>query len=391
MLLCLLPIGCGILKATKTTNGPVVIPAGDIRLELNNKTTTWQSNQIYFAIIAKNADGKFSRVDRNGNLIPCAISDNTASNSLVKNGQSYSNYFMSIADVPVLPLKKMSSARMFIGIGSPLYIKINTDINGDIGFAGPDPSNSADPNRDVYFDFIELTFNDIGFFGNTTQVDQFGFPMVMTLTGNQLGTQTVGITKPRATIMSAFTDETPTLFHQLVNEYRINAPYKGGFQSTTEGQTYLDSYIDHIWTRYKSESLSITIPDEGATVGSVSGTDVFSFVRTSTGETGTVSRKPTTEEVLECSGVMATGSRFDKVAQAHLSAAINRHIVESSDEWGTGSLFYQTAPANYYASFWHRHSLGNRAYGFAYDDVNNFATLVQDTGPTKLEIDIRWD
>lgn len=39
--------------------------------------------------------------------------------------------------------------------------------------------------------------------------------------------------------------------------------------------------------------------------------------------------------------------------------------------WATPTAWYSAATANYYAQFWHKHSVGGLAYGFAYDDVSN--------------------
>ena len=372
----------------KVDHSLLKVPSGKIRLILNNKTNKWNSNQIFFAIIARNDQNEFVYVKKDGTLDLLDISDNTAPNHLSKNGESYSNYFMKLDEVSEIFLPKLSSGRLFIGIESPLYIKVLEDINGDVGFAGPNPNNANDPNIDIYFDFIEFTFNDLGFFGNTTQVDQFGFPIVMTLLNKDGDQQTVGITESRHSIFSNFISETPLIYHQLSQGYRIQAPYKGGFEH--HSTDYFDSYIDAIWATYKTEDLVIHIHDVGTITGRVGDDNQFVFTKTATGETARIIRKPTTQEVFECSGVLASGGSFDKVIQAQFSAALNRHIVEDPDHWGDDSYFYLNSPANFYSAFWHRHSIDNKAYGFAYDDVNDFSTLIQDPNPSQLEIDIRW-
>jgi len=54
--------------------------------------------------------------------------------------------------------------------------------------------------------------------------------------------------------------------------------------------------------------------------------------------------------------------------------------------WYDVSKFYQTAPMNYYARFWHLPgiSVDNLSYGFAYDDVADQSSTLQTPQPTKV-------
>src|SRR5690606_41264284 len=76
----------------------------------------------------------------------------------------------------------INSARILFSVGSPMYIKVVVDGNGQIGYAGANIENPTDPNLDVYFDFGEMAIihkhlDDRGIFVNTTRVDHFGFPL----------------------------------------------------------------------------------------------------------------------------------------------------------------------------------------------------------------------
>ena len=75
--------------------------------------------------------------------------------------------------------------------------------------------------------------------------------------------------------------------------------------------------------------------------------------------------------------------------QAQLCAAINRHIVEDPAHWSTPSYFY-AAPSNSYSKFWHDHSLGGLAYGFAYDDVGGFSSSLHTAAPTIATVTVGW-
>jgi hypothetical protein len=114
----------------------------------------YPSSQIYVAITGQNAAGQFVHLDLNGNPVPMQLSDNTAANHLTKNGVDYSNYFYTLNqvqngwDVPY----GLKGARLWVGLGSPLYFQVNTDVNSQIGYTTPNLSNASDPNINIYWD-----------------------------------------------------------------------------------------------------------------------------------------------------------------------------------------------------------------------------------------------
>lgn len=68
----------------------------------------------------------------------------------------------------------------------------------------------------------------------------------------------------------------------------------------------------------------------------------------------------------------------------------NRGVALTPEKWSDSSAFYQSGPANYYAKFFHDHSVDGLAYGFCYDDVFDYSTLLHYTEPTALVIDLKW-
>jgi hypothetical protein len=58
--------------------------------------------------------------------------------------------------------------------------------------------------------------------------------------------------------------------------------------------------------------------------------------------------------------------------------------------WTGVSDYYQTAPTNYYAAFWHAHSIGGLSYGFAYDDVNNQSSSIVGAHPEHMAFGISY-
>ena len=66
-------------------------------------------------------------------------------------------------------------------------------------------------------------------------------------------------------------------------------------------------------------------------------------------------------------------------------AALNRHVDElPQSHWSTPSLYYQAAPANYYAKFWHDHAINKLAYGFPYDDYAGQSSFISHGNPQWL-------
>jgi hypothetical protein len=172
----------------------------------------YPSAQIYVAITGQDAATvQFVHLDRNGDAVPMQLSDNTAPNHLTKGGINYSNYFFTLDqvsngwDVPY----NLTGARLWVGLGSPVYFQVNTDANGRIGYTTPNLSNPTDPNIDLYWDHTEFATVDRGINANTTQVDQFGFPQLMTLKAAGMPDQIVGINASRSALPAAYQQGVP--------------------------------------------------------------------------------------------------------------------------------------------------------------------------------------
>jgi hypothetical protein len=90
-----------------------------------------------------------------------------------------------------------------------------------------------------------------------------------------------------------------------------------------------------------------------------------------------------TGDVFGCAGSLASN--------AALCGALNRHVAQLPPaQWGDSSTFYQSAPANYHARFWHNHAVGNKAYGFPYDDAANQSSFIALNNPRYMLIAVGW-
>ncbi|KAF0813858.1 Glucan endo-1,3-beta-glucosidase [Andreprevotia sp. IGB-42] len=381
--------------APTTAPVPTGIPTGNgvMTIQLLNGTKgAYPDSQVYWSIIGYNPDTKqLAYVDASGKLVPATVADNNAANRLTKNGQTYSNYFQKLSDTSWVSLPRINSGRMFISVGSPMYIKINTTGDGATGFAGPDLGNPTDPNQDVYFEWVEFTVDQYGYHGNSTRVDQFGFPITTRLISNDGYDKTVGETESRATIFSAYQNNVPAEFKGLVRApYRIIAPGKGSFGPGGANASYFDNYVNQVWSYYTGRELTFTA-EAGTFSGHVVGND-FVFSKNGGPYNLYIRGKPTTQAILEGSGNLATGTSDELVVQAQITAAFNRHLIQTVDQanWANASYYYLASPANYYAKFWHDHSLNGLAYGFCYDDVRNHSSLLEHGNPKALIVNIGW-
>ena len=363
-------------------------------LQLNNKTNgKYSDSQIYWIVIGRNKNHEICYLDTQGNLIKASESLNT----ITKNGRKCANIAHSMAEARYVYLPDIESGRMYLSYGEPVYITFNKAADGTIGYAGPDLNNSSDPNSDVLFEFAEFTVTNKEYWGNTTRVDFFSFPVVTRLVGkdgfdNRPGDyptydKTVGDVGTRDEIFSAWNNQAPSIWKSLYDGKRIMAPCKASFNEGKENANYFDSYINEFWNKYSNETLVFKC-DAGTFRGRVSG-DHMTFTKDGDGGTYTI-YKPTTQDVLEGKGNFNRGNSTELVIEAQLCAAFNRGVATDPANYQNPSAYYKNSTYNYYSAFMHQHSVNNYAYGFCYDDVNDQSTLLHYTNPTALVIDLKW-
>jgi hypothetical protein len=219
------------------------------------------------------------------------------------------------------------------------------------------PANSAgrmyfylgSPNSQ-YYDFIEFTVGDNVFNGNTTRVDAFGLKLAMRLHGKdgydtEVGENRATFAEDRATTFQRFTDAVPDQFKVLAQTqapYRIIAPGSDpSFRSGGANANYFSSY---------AQSVGVNAA---------------------------------TSDIFGCASSLAS--------DPNMCAALNRHVATlPSSQQSDPSQYYKAAPANYYAKFWHDNAIGNRAYGFPYDDVAGQSSFISHGSPQWLLVAVGW-
>lgn len=369
----------------------------------------WANSQVYYAIIGKSwQTGQFVWVNAAGQQIPMSDADNGA---LVKNGERYSNYFHRVSDLPQVTIAPINSARILLSVGSPMYIKVVRDGNGNIGYAGANIENPTDPNLDVYFDFGEMailpkSMGNPGIYVNTTRVDHFGFPLRLRVQGLGGYDRTVGEridTLTRDDVISRFVARVPTPFKPLgqapYTPFRVVAPGHGNFGEGKPNAGYLQPYIDQVWARYRNEDLVFTLPNLGTFRGRITG-DTFRFTGGNENGVFYINGKPNTQMVFLGNGLLndARNAAPQHIGtqlqiQAQVAAALNRHVIESPANWHNRNAFYPAGSlANWYAKFWHDSDIAYDflAYGFSYDDVGDHSPSLHTNAPTTVTYSIGW-
>jgi hypothetical protein len=202
-----------------------------------------------------------------------------------------------------------------------------------------------------YFDFIEFTVGTSSINVDTTRVDRFGLKLALLLHGHDGSSQEVGdsyatFTESRAATFGRFENFVPAQFKELATD---NAPY--GIPSPGNDPAFQPGGADaNYFTSYAAA--------EGDTADS-------------------------TAQIFGCGGTLS--------ANPVLCAGLNRHVAQlPAAQQSNPANFYQAAPANYYAEFWHQNAINGLAYGFPYDDDAGQSSDISVTNPQYMVVAVGW-
>ena len=361
---------------------------------------------VYVAVVGIINDNHVWIDARTGAVHLMNASDNTVAGPVIGGNQGpggngrYANCFAKLSEIPnkIINIPGIAGCRILISFNSQLYLYFFGASGAPSGYAAPNLANATDPNQGIRYEMIELTNAANGLWANTTRVDSYQYPMGLEVWGNKSFYKKVGELKTHSQILSQWQSQAPAAFAGCYDATNgiIKFPSKtSAFQSGGAQANYFGSYIDAIWSKYSSGNLLFNAGDAGTWSGRVSG-NVFTFTRTSDGAVGVISNKPTNTEAMEGSGVMASGGQWDKVVQAQICAAINRHAIDltlangATQDFATDSKYYVTSPYNWYCKFWHQPdiSYNSLTYSFCYDDVFDKSSTINAPSPVRATITV---
>jgi len=284
------------------------------------------------------------------------------------------------AQTTTFPLPYLGSARIYFAVNGTLNIQGS-------GGAATQPAGwvQSDPSYQTLFDWIEYDYAaGAGLYCNTTQVDMFGLPITIQIgvngapSGSMLGMGPGA----RSSIFSAIRALGAPFSNLIVsnNGTDLRVIYPGfAIASGLFPSTYLDSYIQSVWTYYQKNTMTLNTTAYSTWSGTVSGA---AFTFTQNGQTVTIAQ-PSTSDTLQCAGPLASGtSAAGSRIEALIAAGLNRGslLTGTSQPDINPSDFYQTAPIHQYAKIMHQYGLQNRSYAFAYDDEGGFDATIAYTG-----------
>nr|WP_316959592.1 beta-1,3-glucanase family protein [Streptomyces sp. TRM68367] len=237
------------------------------------------------------------------------------------------------------------------------------------------------PSRTTAPTVAEFTHSSSGMFCNTTMVDMFSVPLSIRLTGAK--DQTTGILRSggRAAAFAAVR-QAEDFARLVVNDTRIIAPGHG-LDAWLFSKDYFAAYIDEVWSSCAGKDLKVTT-NAGTFTGRVHGQQL-----TFDGRTQVAFDRPSIRDVLFCDGALAApNDGTTGPVAAVLGAGFNRSTLVSHPAQPTtdAAAFYRTAVTDHYSAAMHAATEDGRAYGFACDDVADFASYIQDTAPTGIRL-----
>jgi hypothetical protein len=202
-----------------------------------------------------------------------------------------------------------------------------------------------------YYDFIEFTVGTASINVDTTRVDRFGLKLALDVHSSSGPDQEVGenyatFQESRAATFQRFENFVPSQFKELATD---DAPY--GIPSPGNDPAFQPGGAD---------------------------ADYFDSALTAAGDT-----TDTSTDVFGCAGTLGSNPP--------LCAALNRGVAQlPASEQDEPSLFYQTAPANYYADFWHQNAINGQQYGFPYDDDDGQSSDISASNPQYMAVAVGW-
>ncbi|MFE1103028.1 beta-1,3-glucanase family protein [Nocardiopsis alba] len=353
--------------ASATTN------LGALPVSVTNDSGRYGDDEVLVYIVGTDlTTGRHCRVDANGTPHPVSLDDNTDG--------GYTDYSIPLGALPDDMTLPYMSGRIYLALGGKLGIRIVEDGDGNPALQLPAGWVEDDDAFDVLHDTVEFTHNEDGMFCNTSMVDQFSVPIGIRLTGD--ADQSTGFLLPGGRDAIFETLSADPVFSPLVfDDHRVIAPGHG-LDVGLFPNDYFDPYVDRVWSRYTDTDLRVTT-NAGTFTGRVQGDELLFD-----GGVAPIPR-PTTRDVFFCDGALAApNDGITGPVAAIVGAALNRSTLADIAEQPTDDPagFYLDEIANHYAAVFHEHTEDGKAYGFAFDDVADFASYVQDHAPAGLEI-----
>ncbi|WP_333775712.1 glycoside hydrolase family 64 protein [Streptomyces sp. IBSBF 3136] len=278
------------------------------------------------------------------------------------------------------------SGRIYFSYGRKLDFRLTTG-----GLVQPAVQNPSDPNRDILFNWSEYTLNDGGLWLNSTQVDMFSAPYAVGVQRSDGSVSSTGHLKSGGYtgFFNALRGQ-PGGWANLIQTRSDGTVLRAlsplyGVETGALPANVMDDYVNRVWQKYSTSTLTVTpFTDQPNTkyFGRVSG-NVMNFTNSS-GAVVTSFQKPDADSVFGCHKLLdAPNDNVRGPISRTLCAGFNRStlLTDANQPDTSAANFYQDAVTNQYARKIHAQMADGKAYAFAFDDVGNQESLVNDGNP----------
>lgn len=269
-------------------------------------------------------------------------------------------------------IPQIAGGRVWFSIGTPIKFLLNPGP----GLVEPSVSNPTDPNINLMWDFCEFTYNSAQLFANISYVDFVSLPIAMRLTdsgghaqsvtgmpASGLNTVCAGLNAQHAADGAGWNQLVVT--HNGAN-LRALSPNNGIVMHPSLFSGYFQPYVNQVWSKYSSRTLSVDTQAFGTVSGRVSGGQLAFNAVGSFGQ-------PSAADIFSCStGPFANAAGERGAVIARLAAAFNRTTLLTDTNQPDGenpANYYKNSITNHYARIVHAANTDHRGYAFPYDDV----------------------
>ncbi|TWP46927.1 sugar hydrolase [Lentzea tibetensis] len=284
----------------------------------------------------------------------------------------------------------LAGGRMYMSFGQKLKFFLVPGGN----LVQPAPWAAGDANRDILFDWSEFTYDNGGLWLNSSQVDMFSVPHAVEVTTGTGAVKRTGqlVSGGRNRIFDQHQalggDWARLVYSAGGQRLRVLNPSKG-LDAGVFNANYFNSYVAGAWSTYQSQPLTV-VPYENQPgvrfTGRTSG-GVLNFTNTSGGHVASF-QQPSSRDIFNCDGRLAAPNNDIGAISRSLCAALNRSTLGFLHTQPTTnpSQFYTRATTNHYSKIIHQNMVDGKAYGFAFDDVGHFESLVHDPNPRAAKV-----
>ncbi|WP_207943099.1 beta-1,3-glucanase family protein [Actinomadura sp. KC345] len=366
---------------------PVRAAAPDV-LPLNVTNDSGRPGQVHLYVVGVNTNtGRLGYVDASGTFTPWPAGSLPPSPAPDVSISGPANGATTTLRVP-----RGISGRVYFSFGEKIDFFLTPD-----GLVQPAPWNPSDANHDLLFDWSEFTYNDDGLWLNSSQVDMFSVPHSVAVTNAAGATTRTGVLVPdgRERVFNAVQGQAGGWSGLITTRpdglrLRVLSPAKG-IDAGVFDSAYLDGYIGSAWDAYRSQTLTV-VPfqhEPGKRFSGRTGADGVMRFTDGTGAVVASFQRPTTKDVFGCDGRLhAPNDAVVGPIARTLCAALHRSTLgylHTQPTYDAGQ-FYTRDITNHYSRIVHANMADGRAYGFPFDDVGGFESLVHDGDPSSAAI-----